>query len=218
LGEQGKLPRRLGFVHPGDEARWDDLPAEANARHAVGNLLAAGAITAEAIIDPSGLRVPVPAHYWSSSSADATMRGGLLDLSVLGFDNDLHIAHVILEISAVAAALGFRLALDEPEATAPKEGAATEAPSAPDPLTSEGTTPAPRKPYDYGTAKAEFAARKLAWDKGGRNTPAPTEKDIIEILRHRYGEGWTRPHVREFRDFWPKEFRGPGPRKRSRQN
>jgi hypothetical protein len=107
-GKQGKLPRSLGFVHPEDAAEPDDLPAEETAHFVMGEKLAAGAIQAEAIIDPSGMRILVPARYWSSGSAYVTMKDGWLDLSVLGLDNDLHIARVIIEIDAVTAALGVR--------------------------------------------------------------------------------------------------------------
>jgi hypothetical protein len=168
LGEQGRLPRHLGFVHPGDEARWDDLPAATVARHALGEKLAAGAMIAEGIVDPSGTRIAVPTHYWSSSSADKTLKDGRLDLSVLGLDNDLHIVSVILKFDAVTAALGFRLEpRDKPEATASKEDAAAEAPSTSAPLASADTAPTAREPFEYGKARAEFAARKLAWEKGG---------------------------------------------------
>jgi hypothetical protein len=118
-GEQGKLPRRLGFVHPGDAARPDDLPAKVTASLVLGELLAAGAIPAEAILDPSGLRFPVPAHYWSSSSARATMHADKLDLAALGFAPDLHLAYVYLATDKVVAALGIRLV--PPEEPAPLE-------------------------------------------------------------------------------------------------
>lgn len=110
LGSQGKLDRRLGFAHPGDAADALDLSPEATARFVLGERLAAGALTAWAILDPSGVRWPVPAHYWSGSGAAETMATGWLDFSVLGLQNDLQIALVILAVDRVAAALGFRLA------------------------------------------------------------------------------------------------------------
>ncbi len=122
LGAQGKLDRRLGFVHPGNATDALDLSAEATARFVLGEKLAGGGITAEAVIDPSGVRVPVPAYYWSGRSAAETMATGWLDLGALGFQNDLHIAHVILAIDKVAAALGFRFAPSE-EPSAPPTNA-----------------------------------------------------------------------------------------------
>ena len=109
LGAEGKLPRRLGFVHPGDVTDPLALSAEATARFVLGEMLAANAIPAEFIIFPSGLRLPVPAYYWSSESAAATMKTGKLDLNAIGYQNNLHTADVILPIDKVAAALGIRL-------------------------------------------------------------------------------------------------------------
>jgi hypothetical protein len=129
-GEQGKLPRRLGFVHPGDAARPDDLPAKVTACSVLGELLAAGAIPAAAILDPSGLRFPVPAHYWSSSSARATMQTDKLDLAALGFDPDLHLAYVYLATDKVVAAVGIRLAPPN-EAAAPASKSPETRPGAP---------------------------------------------------------------------------------------
>ena len=53
-GAAGKLPRSLGFVHPGDPPDVLDLSAEANARHIVGELLAGGRVLAIAVFSPSG--------------------------------------------------------------------------------------------------------------------------------------------------------------------
>lgn len=125
LGSQGKLDRRFGFVHPGDATDALDLPAEATARFVLGGKLAGGALTAEAVFYPSGVRVPVPAYYWSGGSAAETMVTGWLDLDALGLQNDLHMVHVILATDKVAAALGFRFAPpEEPIAPPPNAGSA----------------------------------------------------------------------------------------------
>lgn len=219
LGAQGKLPRRLGFVHPGDITEPHDLSAEATARFVLGGKLAAGALTAEAVIDPSGLRLPVPARYWSSSSAAATMETGRFDLSAIGFDADLHTAHVILAIGKVAAALGFRLVPPEaPEAAAPKEATAAEAPSTSDLPASTDKPPGAREQFNFEAVKAEFIGRKIAWDRAGRVEPAPTEKAVKALLEHRYTGGWTREDVRALVKLWPAETRGRGPRKPPRRN
>ena len=109
LGAEGKLPRRLGFIHPEDVTDPLALSAEATARFVLGEILAANAIPAEFIIFPSGLRLPVPAYSWSSESAAATMKTGELNSNVIGYRNDLHAADVILPIDKVTAALGIRL-------------------------------------------------------------------------------------------------------------
>ncbi len=121
LGAQGKLPRRLGFVHPGDVAEPNDLPADTTARFVLAEKMAAGALTALVVVDPEGLSFPSPAHYWRGASAAATMQNGRYDLSAVGLDNDLHTASVLLAPPEVAAALGFRLAPpEEPAAPEPK--------------------------------------------------------------------------------------------------
>lgn len=83
-GSQGRLPRALGFVHPGDTAdELLDQPTEVVARFVLGEKLAGGALTAEALLTPSGRRAPLPAIYWSSSSGGATMQdqNSAIDLS-----------------------------------------------------------------------------------------------------------------------------------------
>jgi hypothetical protein len=140
LGAQGKLPRHLGFVHPGDVAAPYDLSAEDNARRVIGGKLAAGAITAEVRLDPSGRWLPVPAHYWGSDAADVTMKSGEMDLHVvalaMGIDlgAGLFKAEVFLAVDKVVAALGFSLA--------PLEGTPAPARSAP-----AATPPDARDPF-----------------------------------------------------------------------
>lgn len=173
LGQQGKLPRRLGFVHPGDVTNALDLSAEATARFVLGEKLAANAVTAEALLDPSGLRLPVPAYYWRGASAAATMETGWFDLNAIGFDATLHTAHVILAIDKVAAALGIRLVPNDDAPAAPKEAVATEATSAPDLPTPPDAPTCARERFDFNKAKAEFTGRKVNWQDAGRVTPAP---------------------------------------------
>lgn len=115
LGAEGKLPRRLGFTHPGDVADPLDLSPEDNARRLIGGKLAAGAITAAVRLDTSGHLLPVPAHYWGSAAAEGTMQSGVMDLDViaramsLGLVAGLFNAPVLLAHDQVAAALGFQV-------------------------------------------------------------------------------------------------------------
>jgi hypothetical protein len=74
--------------------------------------------------------VPIPAYYWSSGSAAATMETGAFDLNVIGLQYDLHMAEVFLNIDAVAAALGFRL-IPPTEDTGAPVMAPTDAPPTP---------------------------------------------------------------------------------------
>jgi hypothetical protein len=116
LGGEGKLPRQLGFVHPGDSADALDLSAEATARFVLGEKLAAGVITAVAI-HPSGISLPVPAHHWRTIDSATAMQSGFLEPSVLGLPaTDVSVITVLLAIDKVAAALGFRLVPEEPTA------------------------------------------------------------------------------------------------------
>jgi hypothetical protein len=117
-----------------------DLSAEDNARRVIGGKLAAGAITAEVRLDPSGRWLPVPAHYWGSDAADVTMKSGEMDLHVvalaMGIDlgAGLFKAEVFLAVDKVVAALGFSLA--------PLEGTPAPARSAP-----AATPPDARDPF-----------------------------------------------------------------------
>ena len=129
LGREGKLPRHLGFVHPGDVASPLDLSAEATARHVLGGKLAAGILSSVAIFDPSGLRLPVPAYYWSSRAAAATMETGTFDSNVIGLQNDF-LAEVFLNIDEVTAALDFRLISPEVRTPSPPAREGKHAPPA----------------------------------------------------------------------------------------
>jgi hypothetical protein len=119
LGAKGKLPRCLGFVHPGDVADTLDVSAAQTARMVIRERLISGTLPFELIVYPSGYRMPAPglASYFSSESGGTTMETGWLDMSAIGLYKDLHQARVIIVIKDVEAALGFRLAPMEQPAT-----------------------------------------------------------------------------------------------------
>jgi hypothetical protein len=155
-GSQGRLPRALGFVHPGDTVdELLDQPAVVVARDVLGQKLAAGVLTAEAFLDPSGRQAPLPAIYWRSSSGRATMqdRNSAIDLRRFP-DIQNEVASAILHIDAVMAAFGLRpsepevpIAAEQPPpapAPPPSVPAATPEPLAVDtPHTPVETTPSP---------------------------------------------------------------------------
>ena len=91
-------------------------PRAIPARFVIGAQLAAGRIPAIYVVDDpkpfAGQRFSLPAHYWSSDSASATMKGGFLDGAVLSLGPNFS-AHVIVAPEQVAAALGFPLVSPE---------------------------------------------------------------------------------------------------------
>lgn len=111
LGAQGRLPRELDFVHPGDPPDPLALPAPAVARQLIHDVLIAGQVVAAIFVEPERRVVRLErVDYWASDSARATLMNGHLDFRVFGLDPDLHLGLVYLNVYEVAAALGFALA------------------------------------------------------------------------------------------------------------
>jgi hypothetical protein len=168
-GAQGKLPRNLGFVHPGDSAEFDDLPADAVARHVLGEKMAAGTLPFIVIVFPSGDIYAGSAHYWRADGSYETMKDSRMDPRVLGLDAGLNSARVLLHPAAVAAALGMRLVPpDESVAPIPEP---PDEPAAPTPTPPEAR-PTARRGRSYQGADEPLIAEMHARIMAGSDTSA----------------------------------------------
>lgn len=88
----------------------------------------------------------------------------------------------------------------------------TTAPSVP-PLSPPAHPNDGRVPFDFAKAEAELIGMKVRWERDGKKTPAPTEKDLQVIIAQRFLPPWSRDQIRELLKIWPKADRRQGPRK-----
>ena len=190
-GSQGRLPRALGFVHPGDAVdEVLDQPAEVVARAALGTKLAGDLLTAKALFFPSGRQALLPAIYWRSKLGAVTLqdRNSTVDPACFPEVQD-EVAHAILHIDAVTDAFEPRWNLPEDGVTDEAAVAAGASPSA----AAGGPTAPAAKPAE--APEEDKGAASAAEELPGSDDPMPPpsrDDQVDQVIKFaREHKGWS---------------------------